>query len=67
MSRLILLFLLIAAVVAVVSLVVSAWNRPAGRTAAAPPPTRSNPLQKAAFPLLMVVMLGVGSGLMGAG
>ncbi|MGR3322554.1 MAG: hypothetical protein ACU0DK_11530 [Pseudooceanicola sp.] len=65
MSRLILVFVLIAALVAAASLIATAWNRPVGGGQQLPV-RRSSAIQKAAFALLITVMCGVATGWLGA-
>ncbi|MGH1425122.1 MAG: hypothetical protein ACRBBU_10365 [Pseudooceanicola sp.] len=65
MSRLILLLILVAALVAAGTLIASAWSRPTSGGAAVPA-RRGNAIQKAAYVFLVVIMTGVATGWLGA-
>ncbi|WP_375692014.1 hypothetical protein [Pseudooceanicola sp. LIPI14-2-Ac024] len=65
MSRLILIVVLIAALVAAASLIASVLRRPVGSTDVAMP-RRTGAIQKASYALLIVVMFGVATGWLGA-
>ena len=65
MSRLILILVLIAALVAAASLVASVWRRPEGASAQLPA-RRGGAIQKMSYSLLILVMIGVATGWLGA-
>lgn len=66
MSRLILILVLLAALVAAASLIASAWNRAPGDDGTTlPARPRTSLIQKASYVLLIVIMTGVATGWMG--
>ncbi|OWU86610.1 hypothetical protein ATO6_07465 [Oceanicola sp. 22II-s10i] len=65
MSRLILVIVLLAALVAAASLIASAWSKPSASSGTLPA-RRSSAIQKVAYVLLIVIMTGVATGWVGA-
>lgn len=66
MSRLFLIVVLLAALVAAASLVASAFGRQAETGTTLPATRRSGAIQKIAYALLITVMCGVATGWLGA-